>query len=119
MNIESFRTYCLAKKSVTEETPFGPEVLVLKVAGKMFALASIDEFNGISLKVDPGNGVSLREQYSSIVPAFHMNKLHWITVMMRGDVSDKLARQLIDDSYNLVVDGLPKKIRVKLKDTLA
>jgi predicted DNA-binding protein (MmcQ/YjbR family) len=114
MTIDSFRDYCLSKKSVTEEMPFGPEVLVLKVAGKMFALAAIDNFSTISLKVDPEHGEELREQYSSIAPAFHMNKKHWIQVNMNGDVPDKLARQLIDDSYALVVKGLPKKVREKL-----
>jgi predicted DNA-binding protein (MmcQ/YjbR family) len=114
VNIESFRTYCLSKPGVTEETPFGPETLVLKVMGKMFALTGVDTFAHIALKVEPEMGVELREQYESVVPAYHMNKKHWINVVMDGGVGDKLVKQWIDNSYNLVVGGLPKKIRDKV-----
>ncbi|MEI9920511.1 MAG: MmcQ/YjbR family DNA-binding protein [Bacteroidota bacterium] len=114
MNIESFRAYCLAKPGVTEETPFGPETLVLKVMGKMFALTGVDDFKHIALKVDPEVGAELREQYSSVVPAYHMNKIHWINVLMDGGVADKLVKKWIDNSYDLVVAGLPKKVREKL-----
>lgn len=114
MTLDQFRTYSLSKPGTTEETPFGPEVLVLKVSGKMFALAGIDTFDRISLKVDPEKGVELRERYESIVPAYHMNKTHWVTAKMGGAVNDKLLRQLIDDSYDLVVAKLPKKVREKL-----
>lgn len=114
MNIESFRNYCLAKPGVTEETPFGPETLVLKVKGKMFALTGLDTFSHIALKVEPEVGVELREQYTSVVPAYHMNKKHWINVVMDGGVPDKLVKTWIDTSYDLVVKGLPKKEREKL-----
>ena len=114
MNIESFRTYCLSKPGVTEETPFGPETLVMKVMGKMFALTHVDTFSYIALKVEPETGVELREQYTAVVPAYHMNKKHWINVMMDGGVADKLVKKWIDDSYDLVVAGLPKKVRGKL-----
>lgn len=115
MNIESFRSYCLNKAGVTEETPFGPETLVLKVMGKMFALTGVDTFSYIALKVDPETGVELREQYTSVVPAYHMNKKHWINVVMDGGVPDRLVKQWIDNSYDLVVAGLPKKDRAKLQ----
>lgn len=115
MNIESFRTYCISKKGVTEETPFGPETLVFKVRGKMFALTDVETFQYIALKVDPETGVQLREQYSSVVPAYHMNKMHWINVVMDGGVGDKLVKKWIDDSYDLVVKGLTKKERESLK----
>jgi predicted DNA-binding protein (MmcQ/YjbR family) len=114
VNIEGFRTYCLSKAGVTEETPFGPETLVFKVKGKMFALTGVDTFDRIALKVEPEKGAELREQYSSVVPAWHMNKLHWINVMMDGAVADKLVKGWIDDSYDLVVAGLPKKERESL-----
>lgn len=114
MNIESFRTYCLSKPGVTEETPFGPETLVLKVMGKMFALTGVDDFKHIALKVEPEAGAELREQYTSVVPAYHMNKKHWINVVMDGGVPDKLVKKWIDDSYELVVKGLPRKVREKL-----
>ena len=114
MNIESFRTYCLSKPGTTEETPFGPETLVLKVMGKMFALTHVDTFKYIALKVEPEAGAELREQYTSVVPAYHMNKKHWINVMMDGGLPDKLVKKWIDDSYDLVVEGLPKKVKEKL-----
>jgi predicted DNA-binding protein (MmcQ/YjbR family) len=115
VNIESFRTYCLSKPGTTEETPFGPETLVLKVSGKMFALTGVDTFSHIALKVEPENGAALREQYTSVVPAYHMNKKHWINVLMDGAIPDKLVKKWIDESYELVVAGLPKKEREKLK----
>jgi predicted DNA-binding protein (MmcQ/YjbR family) len=114
VNIESFRTYCLSKPGTTEETPFGPETLVLKVMGKMFALTHVDTFKYIALKVEPEAGAELREQYTSVVPAYHMNKKHWINVMMDGGLHDKLVKKWIDDSYDLVVEGLPKKVKEKL-----
>lgn len=114
MNIESFRAYCLAKPGVTEETPFGPETLVFKVMGKMFALTGVDTFSHIALKVEPETGVELREQYESVVPAYHMNKKHWINVLMDGGVKDKLVKEWIDGSYSLVVKRLPKNVREKL-----
>jgi predicted DNA-binding protein (MmcQ/YjbR family) len=114
VNIEFFRSYCLSKPGVTEETPFGPETLVFKVMGKMFALTGVDSFERISLKVEPEVGAELREQYTSVVPAWHMNKKHWINVLMDGAIPDKLVKKWIDDSYALVVAGLPKKTREKL-----
>lgn len=93
MNIESFRAYCLSKPGVTEELPFGPDVLVLKVMGKMFTLTDINTFKYIALKVVPENGEVLREQYPSVVPAYHMNKKHWINVIMDGAIPDKLVKK--------------------------
>ena len=114
MNIESFREYCLLKKGVSEEFPFDNNTLVFKVAGKMFALAGVDSFSGINLKVDPEEGVELREKHTFIQPAFHMNKKHWITVVMDGSAPDKLVRTLIDNSYELVVMKLTKSQKLTL-----
>ena len=114
MNIESFRAYCLSKPGTTEETPFGPDTLVMKVCGKMFSLTDINNFKHVALKVVPENGEMLREQYPSVVPAYHMNKKHWINVVMDGGISDKLVKKWIDESYDLVVKGLTKKERLKL-----
>ena len=108
MDIESYRTICLSLKGVTEEFPFGENTLVHKVMGKMFALTDIVDFESVNLKVDPEVGVELRERYSGVLPGYHMNKKHWITVQMDGSVSDKLLRQWILDSYNLVASGLTK-----------
>jgi predicted DNA-binding protein (MmcQ/YjbR family) len=115
LNLESFRAYCLSKPGVTEETPFGPDVLVLKVKGKMFTLTDLDTFEHIALKVVPENGEILREQYPAVVPAYHMNKKHWINVVMDGGIPDKLVKKWIDESYDLVVDGLPKKEKETLR----
>ncbi len=114
MNIESFREYCLSKNGVREEFPFDNNTLVFKVAGKIFALADVDTFTGINLKVDPEHGVELREKYTSIETAFHMNKKHWITVHMDGLAPDSLVRTLIDDSYDLVVQKLTKSQKLTI-----
>jgi len=115
MDIESFRTHCISKKAVTEEFPFDKNTLVYKVMGKMFALTDVQDFTSVNLKVNPDIGIELRERYSSVVEAYHMNKKHWITVMIDGKVGDKLIRQWIDDSYDLVVEGLSKSQRSELE----
>ena len=111
MNIESYREYCLAKKGVTEDFPFDNETLVFKVGGKMFALTGIEQFKSINLKCDPERAIELREEYAGILPGYHMSKKHWNTVMMDGSVPMKLIKQMIDDSYDLVVSSLPKRER--------
>jgi predicted DNA-binding protein (MmcQ/YjbR family) len=112
MNVEEFRVYCLSKPLVTEEFPFDETTLVFKVAGKMFALTGLDdpEFK-VNLKCDPDRAVVLREEYESIRPGWHMNKRHWNTVHVDGALPEELFRELIDHSYDLVVKGLPKRIR--------
>lgn len=116
MNIEEFRDYCLAKKGVTEETPFGPDTLVYKVMGKMFALSGIDTFEFINLKCDPDRAIELRESYSGIKPGYHMNKKLWNSVYTRDDVSDKMMFELIDHSYELIVASLTKKAQAELAE---
>lgn len=115
MNIENFRTYCLIKKGVTEEFPFDEETLVLKVMGKMFALANVNDFSSINLKCDPENAVELREKYAAVQPGYHMSKKHWNTVLIDGSIPDKILRQWIDDSYQLVVAGLTKTQKTALE----
>jgi predicted DNA-binding protein (MmcQ/YjbR family) len=111
MNIESFRNYCLAKKGVTEGCPFGPEVLVFKVMGKMFALAPIGaEELTINLKCDPERAIELREQHDEVQPGYHMNKQHWNTISCEGSLPDKLLYELTDHSYDLIVKSLPKRL---------
>ena len=109
MNHELFRDYCLAKAGVQEEFPFGEDTLVFKVMGKMFALTSITEQQGsCNLKCDPEKAEELREKYSAITPGYHMNKKHWNTVDWDGSLSDQLIMELVDHSYELVKEGLPK-----------
>jgi len=114
MNIETFRTYCISKPGVTEEFPFDEQTLVFKVMGKMFALADVDEFLSMNLKCDPERAIELREQYDGIMPGYHMSKKHWNTVLTDGTVPENLLRELIDHSYELVINGLPKKLRDQL-----
>jgi len=115
VNIETFRNHCLGMKGVTEEFPFGKETLVYKVMGKMFALTDVDDFSSINLKVDPERGVELREKYDAVKPGYHMNKKHWITVLMDGSVPDKLILQWILNSYAMVASSLTKSQKLALE----
>lgn len=110
MDIEQYREFCLSKPGTTDGLPFGPEVLVMKVGGKMFALSSIDNFESINLKCEPERAEKLREEYEQIIPGFHMNKTHWNTVKLEG-LPEILILELIDHSYELVRDSLPKKVK--------
>lgn len=114
MHIEQFRDFCLSFKEVTEHFPFDENTLVFKVAGKMFALADVDEFESINLKCDPEWAIQLREMHPEIKPGYHMNKKHWNTVEMFGELDDELIIKLIHHSYEKVVAGMPKKDQVRL-----
>jgi len=115
MNIEQFRARCLRRPGVTEETPFGPDTLVFKVGGKLFALTDLDNFSSVNLKCDPERALELRERHAGITPGYHMNKKHWNTVVTDGSVKDELLAELLEHSYTLVVAALPKKIRQELE----
>ncbi|WP_235295939.1 MmcQ/YjbR family DNA-binding protein [Portibacter marinus] len=109
MDIVSFRDYCLSKKGVTEETPFGPDTLVFKVLGKMYALCGMtDEEFRCNLKCDPEYALELRDQYPEIIPGWHMNKKHWNTVFCEKELDDRMIADLVDHSYDLVVASLSK-----------
>src|SRR5438034_9883052 len=115
MNVEEFREYCLAKGGVTEGTPFGETVLVFKVSDKMFALAALDEIPAtVNLKCDPDVALELRDRYEQVRPGYHMNKKHWNTVEIDHGISETELRKMIDHSYGLVVQSLPKAVRAKL-----
>jgi predicted DNA-binding protein (MmcQ/YjbR family) len=115
MNIEELREYSMAKKHVTESFPFDNETLVFKVMNKMFALTGINKSPlTVNLKCDPENAVALREEYSCVLPGYHMNKQHWNTVVIDGSVDDRLVMQWIDDSYNLIVASLPKRVQAQM-----
>lgn len=116
MNIEEYRNYCITKKGVTEAFPFDESTLVFKVMDKMFALTGVDSFDYINLKCDPENAVELREQYNGVKPGYHMSKRHWNSVYLNSDVSDKMVYDLIDDSYQLVVNSLTKKLQAELNN---
>lgn len=114
MDIEQFREYCLHFPAVTEELPFGPQNLVYKVKGKMFAICGIDDFEFVNLKCDPEKAIELREQHPQITPGYHMNKAHWNSVLI-GEIPQKLAKELITHSYELVKSGLPKKVQLEIE----
>ncbi|MFZ4862531.1 MmcQ/YjbR family DNA-binding protein [Sphingobacterium sp. Mn56C] len=117
MHIEQLRDYCLSKGSVCEETPFGPDTLVFKVAGKIFLLVSLNQVGTLrfNVKCAPEKAVLLRERYEeTVVPGYHMNKKHWNTVFANRQLPDAQIFALIDHSYALVVASLPLKIRQEL-----
>ena len=115
MNVEAFRTYCLAKKYVTESFPFDKETLVFKVANKMFALVSLEKIPPTAnLKCDPERAIELRDRFPEIIPGYHMNKQHWNTVEIDSGLPHSLVCELIDDSYHLIVRSLTKKAQKEL-----
>jgi len=115
MDLAKFREYCLSKPAATEGTPFGPDVLVFKVSGKIFALASLDDVPArANLKCDPDLALELRDRYEQVTPGYHMNKKHWNTVEIESGIPDVELRKMIDHSYELVVKSLPRKAREKL-----
>jgi predicted DNA-binding protein (MmcQ/YjbR family) len=109
MDLEEFREYCLRKTGATEETPFGPDVLVFKVGGKMFALTSLERFPAAAnLKCDPDLALDLRDRYQQVSPGYHMNKKHWNTVEIDSGIPDAELSKMIDHSYDLVARKLSK-----------
>ena len=110
MHLDAFRDHVLALPDATEDQPFGPDKLVFRVGRKMFALLSLDEAT-VNLKCDPEKAVALRERYADVRPGYHMNKTHWNTVGLRGDVPAAEIRAMADASYALVRGGLPRAIR--------
>ena len=114
MNIEQYRDYCIAKKGVTESFPFDEKTLVFKVMNKMFALTNVESFMFVNLKCNPEKAIELREEHEGIIAGYHMSKKHWNSVSTQGEISDSLINQLIDDSYDLIVGSLTKKLQKAL-----
>ncbi len=109
MNIESLREYCLSKPGVEETLPFGPDTLVFKVNNKVFLLTGLDEAElRFNVKCDPDKALELREEFSCVLPGYHMNKKHWNTIVVDGSVSTRQLKEWIDHSYDLV-SGKKKK----------
>lgn len=113
MNIEDLRSYCLSKKGTTEGLPFGPDTLVFKVGDKIFLLAGLDEDPlSFNVKCDPEEAITLRERYpNSILPGYHMNKKHWNTVVLNGDVTIEEIKAMINRSFELVFTSLPSRTK--------
>ena len=120
MNIEEVRDYCLTKKAVTEGFPFGPDVLVFKVMGKMFLLTSLTETPfRCNLKMNPELVEEYREKYNDVKPGYHMNKKMWNTVLFdSGNIPRKELLWMINHSYDEVVRGLPKKVQQQLNSDI-
>ncbi len=115
MEFEKLREYLLNKKGAIEDFPFGPEVMVFKVMGKMFALVFLAESPiRMNLKCDPDLAMHFRAMYGAVKPGYHMNKKHWNTIALDGSIHDREISAMIDDSYNLVVKSLKKADREKL-----
>ncbi|MEV7724134.1 MmcQ/YjbR family DNA-binding protein [Streptomyces sp. NPDC101733] len=114
MNRRQLHALCLGFNAAVEEFPFTPETSVFKVLGKVFALSALDaEPLKVNLKCEPETAVRLRAEHAAIVPGWHMNKRHWNTVSV-SELPDALVRELVEDSYDLVVAGLPKAERLRL-----
>lgn len=115
MNVEELRSLFLNYPEVTEETPFDESTVVYKTAGKMFVLINWDE-NPLraNLKCEPSKAEELREQYSCVIPGYHMNKKHWNTVYFDGSVDDSVLKEWVEHSFDRVVAGFPKKKREEL-----
>lgn len=116
MTPAALRKLCLGFPGAREEFPFGEENSVFKVAGKIFALTRLRSRPlRISLKCDPELAVQLRAEHPAIVPGYHLNKRHWNTVELDGSLTDQFIRELVEDSYDLVVARLPKREQEKLQ----
>lgn len=111
MTLDAFRAHCMKKVGFSEDFPFGPDVLVFRVAGKIFALMDVNGFESVNLKCDPERAIELRERYEDVQPGYHMNKQHWNTIVSDGSVPAKLLLELADHSYDLIRASLPKKLR--------
>lgn len=112
MNFEALRNYLLAKPGAVEEFPFDAFTLVVKVSGKMFALVGTDDDPlRLNLKCEPEKAEIQRQLYSAVLPGYHMNKRHWNTLVLDGSMAEEDILSMIDDSYTLVVQGLPRSQR--------
>lgn len=117
MNIEELRDYCLLLKAVDESMPFGPVALVFKVMGKVFLIVDMESDTlNFNVKCDPEKAIELREEFSCVIPGFHMNKKHWNTIIVDGSASRKQLESWINDSYDLVLSKLTKKQKKEYED---
>ena len=115
-NLPALTEYCLAKPGTTASYPFGEGTLVFKVLDKMFALIGEDQAPlRMNLKCDPEDAQALRVQYQAIIPGYHMNKTHWLSLIMDGTLPDELVCELIDHSYDLVVAKMSAAKQRKLR----
>jgi predicted DNA-binding protein (MmcQ/YjbR family) len=115
MNREALLQLCAGLPAAEEDYPFGDGVAVFKVGGKMFALVQLEgEPATVNLKCDPDLAVELRERHAAVSPGYHQNKRHWNTVTLDGSIESDEVAGMVEDSYELVVRGLPRRIRDEL-----
>ena len=114
MNRDDVLAYCASLPESLDGQPFGDEVVVFKVGGKMFAIVGLEEPPVVTLKCDPELALELRERHAAVRPGYHTNKQHWNTVDLDGSLEADDIREMIDHSYELVVAGLPRKDRERL-----
>lgn len=115
MDPTELREYLLSFRGVTEEQPFGPEVVVYKVMGKIFALTTYTTPLKVNLKCEPRLALQLREKYDVVKPGYHMNKKHWNTVTVDGSIPQARFQDMVKGSYDRVVEGLPARKRKVLQ----
>jgi predicted DNA-binding protein (MmcQ/YjbR family) len=115
VDAEVLKAACLELTGTVETFPFNPETSVFKVGGKIFAITALDaEPLTVSLKCDPELATRLRGQHPEITAGYHLNKRHWNTLRLDGALPELLVRELIEDSYDLIVSSLPRAERLKL-----
>ena len=109
MSPAALRRACLAMPGAIEDFPFGPENSVFKVSGKIFAISRLRSRPlRVSVKCEPGLAEQLRAGYPAITPGYHLNKRHWNTIDLDGSLTDAMVRDMIEDSYDLILAALPK-----------
>lgn len=119
MDIERFREECLMLPYAEESLPFGDDLLVFKVKGRIFAILPLDEDEpSVSLKCDPDRCEELRAHYDAVIPGYHLNKRHWNTLYLERDLSTEQIIALLHHSYALVIAKLPKALRQELQDQI-
>ena len=115
MDRAGLRSCCLSFSGAEETFPFGPQTSVFKVEGKMFALSALDAASlRVSVKCEPALAEALRAAHAAVLPGYHLNKRHWNTVVLDGSLPDGTVRDMIEDSYDLVVSNLPRAKRLAL-----
>lgn len=115
MNFDSIREFALSLPGAGESFPFDSETLVFKVGGKMFLLMDLSGERGINVKCEPEKAVELREKYDTILPGYHMNKQNWNTILLNGRYGEKEIKHWIIDSYELIINSLPKKMQAEIR----
>jgi len=115
MTFQELETWCSNKKGVVAEFPFGEDTLVFKVMGKMFLLVDVPDAVSMNVKIEPERNAELQSEFPCVKPGYHMNKQHWATIPLEECLSDELLREIIDNSYNLVVSKLKKAQQIELQ----